>query len=69
METNKLDDVSAILRTIQSAEKSLDAYTKIGPVLNPKEISQLDRVLVPSDDNTLTEVTESDKIFEQLLLR
>ena len=66
---NQLEDVSAILKSIKSAEDTNNAYAKIGPALNPKSVSQLNRLLIPHDDGSLEELTDSSSIFDHLLHR
>ena len=68
-EENKQSDVSAILKIINKAEDSTKAYAKIGNTLNPKTISQLDHLLIPSNDGSLQEVHDSSEIFNHLLQR
>ena len=68
-EENKLDDICAVLKTIHKAEDTTKAFAKIGSTLNPKIISQLDHLLITTDDGTLNEITDSNAIFQNLLQR
>ena len=69
VEENKLDDICAVLKTIHKAEDTTKAFAKIGSTLNPKIISQLDHLLIPSPDGTMEEITDSNAIFQNLLQR
>ena len=68
-QTNQLEDLSAVIKAIKSSEDTRRAFNRIRPCMNPRTISQLDKLLIPQDDGSLTEVTESNDIFDYLLKR